>query len=131
MDGRTDEQTDKIKVTASNESMSIGLFNNSFEMHDLNHRKNCFSFSIKVMECMSVCSIIKPKRPNHRKNCINFCIRRIEVCLSVSLFNNFSGMTEPIGHIIFGKIEKNHFNMSNKVICILVASPLQNCSENW
>ena len=34
-DGRTDEQTDKIKVTASNESMSIGLFNNSSEMPEL------------------------------------------------------------------------------------------------
>ena len=32
-------------------------------------------------------------------------------------------MTEPIGHIIFGKIEKNHFNMSNKVICLLFVQP--------
>ena len=78
MDGRTDEQTDKIKVTARNESMSIGLFNNSFEMHDLNHRKNCFSFSIKVIECLSVCSIIQLKRPNDRGNCFTFCIKRIE-----------------------------------------------------
>ena len=29
-------------------------------------------------------------------------------------------MIEPIEHIIFGKIEKNHFNMRNKVICMFV-----------
>ena len=29
-------------------------------------------------------------------------------------------MIEPIEHIIFGKIEKNHFNMLNKVICMFV-----------
>ena len=86
----------------------------------LNHRNNCFSFSIKVIECLSVCSIIQPKRPNHKKIVLIFVSKEQKVCLSVSLFNNFSGMIEPIEHIIFGKIEKNHFNMRNKVICMFV-----------
>ena len=66
-DGRMNGQNKSDSQRSNNESMFIGLFNNSFETIE------------------KIVFIFVPKEQ--------------EVCLSVSLFNNFSDMTEPIEHI--------------------------------